>query len=46
MAGTVPDSDEDTDRVVVVPMWECRQCDELVERGKPCPKCGRLLLED
>jgi len=33
-------------KVIAVLFWECRGCNEHVERGKSCPNCGRRLLED
>jgi len=32
--------------VVPRPVYECRYCRVLVEKGKACPQCGRSLLLD
>lgn len=32
--------------VVLQTMWECKACRVDVPKGQPCPKCGKMLLED
>jgi hypothetical protein len=36
----------DRTEVVVVQTWRCPKCRTNAVRGKPCPSCGKTLLED